>query len=94
MMYEKESLVAFGVRLRELRKAALMKQVKLAELAGVSQATISRVENGTYPTLTTRAVARLAGALECSRDRLLDGTGFVPLDTVPYEWRTKPTWKQ
>jgi transcriptional regulator with XRE-family HTH domain len=92
-MYEKSALVAFGERLKRLRKQALLSQVTLADRARVSQATISRVERGEYPTLTTTAVDRLASALGCTTGQLLQDTRFVPKSRVPYQWRSKPTWK-
>lgn len=93
-MYEKKALVDFGARLRLLRKREPMSQVRLAEVSQVSQATISRVERGEYPTLSATAVRRLARALSCSSEHLLSGTGFVPLERVPYQWRTRPVWKE
>lgn len=92
-MYEKTALVAFGQRLRLLRKTAPLSQCKLAERSHVSQSTISRVENGEYPTVTSLVVRLLAQALSCTPEHLLEGTGFAPADRVPYEWRTRPVWK-
>lgn len=93
MTYEKAALVAFGERLRYLRKRELLSQVTLAEKAMVSQATVSRVECGEYPTLHSQAVRQLAVAVGCSPEYLVQGTGFVPLEQVPYQWRSRPVWK-
>lgn len=92
-MYEKDALVAFGARLRLLRKRQLLTQVALAERAGVSQATISRIETGEYLTLNAQAVGQLAGALRGTTEWLLWETGFTPLVKVPYQWRSRPVWK-
>lgn len=93
MTYEKEALVAFGARLRLLRKREGMSQVALAEESEVSQATISRVERGEYPTLSAGAVRQLATALTRPVEYLLQDTGLKPLERVPYQWRTRPVWK-
>ena len=49
--------------IRALREARGMTQTKLAELAGLSQSTISVIEGG--GTTTTAALESIAEALEC-----------------------------
>lgn len=51
-----------GVRLRQVRERLFVTQAELAERAGVTEATISRIENGLHaPRFST--VRRLAAAL-------------------------------
>lgn len=71
----------FGARLRELRKARGLKQVVLAEMAGVRPHTLWRYEaDQTFP--SGRALQRLAEALDVTMEELLaeqpsDQTGQV-----------------
>lgn len=58
-------------RLRELRKKAGLTQTELANLAGVSQAAISQVENDTRP-LTLDWMRTFARILDCTAADLLD----------------------
>ncbi|MCM3662613.1 helix-turn-helix domain-containing protein [Georgenia satyanarayanai] len=55
--------LAFGEQLAKARKERHIKQAELADLTGIDQAEISRIENGrSNPTLAT--VSRLLTALE------------------------------
>jgi DNA-binding XRE family transcriptional regulator len=52
-----------GERLRHLRRMHGMSQDKLADRAGISAATVARLERQPRPTCRTRTLARLAAAL-------------------------------
>ena len=52
-----------GQRLRALRRAHGLSQEKLAGLAGVSPATVRRLERQRHPSCRGRTLARLAAAL-------------------------------
>src|SRR5436309_1402890 len=56
---------------RTLREEKGLNQKQLAELAGISQATISRIENGDIRELKSESVKKLADALGVSVDYLL-----------------------
>lgn len=55
--------------LRAWREQRIMTQGELAERAGITSATISRIENGAGAKL--RTIARLADALGISREQLI-----------------------
>lgn len=59
-------------RLREHRKDAGLTQVQLAELAGVHQTHVSKLEIGRCPRPSHDIVTRLARALNVSPDQLSD----------------------
>lgn len=61
-------------RLRMLRKAAKLTQVQLAERTGVSQPTISQIENGLLA-MDTQWLKTFGRVLNCS-----------PADLLPDEW--------
>lgn len=48
-------------------------QAQIAERMGCASSTISRIENGTYTSLDVQMLVRLALALDCGLDDLLDG---------------------
>ena len=60
---EPETLRDWGQRLRARR--GTIPQTRLAELAGVDQSTISRVESGSLPVVSDKLKWKLAGALGC-----------------------------
>ena len=47
-------------RLKELRDQHGMSQEKLAELSGISRATLSKIENNEEVNVNTRTIAKLA----------------------------------
>ena len=47
-------------RLKELREERNISQEKLAELSGISRATISKIENNEETNVNTRTIAKLA----------------------------------
>lgn len=63
MKDQERAAAAIGRRLKALREAHGMKQVELAEVAGISQATLSRIESGKGPVEAATAL-RLAMALK------------------------------
>ena len=54
-----------GMRLAELRKRKKLTQVELAEMSGVEQATISRIERGS-DAVTLRTLRQIANAMQVS----------------------------
>ena len=60
---QKWTTVLDGQRLRQLRREHGLSQEKLADGAGISIATVARLERQPHPSCRTRTVARLAAAL-------------------------------
>ena len=52
--------VRLGERVRRARERVGLNQRQLAELTGISQPTISRVESGVWPALTVTELHRVA----------------------------------
>lgn len=71
-----------GQRLRLARQARGLTQARLAELARVEQATISRLETSERQRADDATVARLADALGLDGAWLRDGTGTPPPEVV------------
>jgi DNA-binding XRE family transcriptional regulator len=74
-----------GKRLRALRRQRGLSQEKLADRAGISTATVARLERHPHPSCRGRTLARLAAALgeypatimgPCRPDRV-DAEGFI-----------------
>lgn len=63
MKHQERAAAAIGRRVMALREAHGMKQVELAEVAGISQTTLSRIERGKGPVEATTAL-RIAMALK------------------------------
>lgn len=65
MPTERESAEAFAIYVKQHRTAAKLKQTELADISGVPQPTISRIENAVvrYTTHDAPTVRRLALAL-------------------------------
>jgi transcriptional regulator with XRE-family HTH domain len=61
-----------GQRLKQQRQKRGLSQRQLGTLAGVSYATISKVESGDSDTITAANLRSLARALGCSADWLID----------------------
>lgn len=61
-------------RLRKLRKDSGLTQVSLAEKARVSRSVIARFETGRTE-LSTRNLTKIAAALDCSMEEILQGGG-------------------
>lgn len=65
---EKQTL---GHRIREVRKDRGISQTDLAEMVGVRQGTISRIESGTISQPRFSDIARIADALGCRMEYLV-----------------------
>ena len=61
-----------SLRTRELRKAKGWSQADLAQRAGVTQATVSRIERGKVASLDLKVFEKLAKALEVHPAVLID----------------------
>jgi transcriptional regulator with XRE-family HTH domain len=80
----------FGSQIAELRKSMQMSQAELAMAAGVSQATISRLESSAATPSDIRLLAKLAKALKQPlTDFLPQNAVFVP-DQVFYAFCPNP----
>ena len=73
LLQQKESLDAFGARLRRRREKLGLRKQELASGIGVSLTTIQQYENGQLP--KGEFAVRLARMLRCSLDWLLAGEG-------------------
>ena len=69
----------FGQELRRLRKGLKLTQDQLAELAGISAAYVSQLENGEKQP-TDRVITKLCGALDIPENRLLIKIGKLKMD--------------
>lgn len=75
-------MASVGERLKERRVELGLKQGVLAKRVGLSQTTISDLENN--PTVKTREIARIAAVLGVSALWLADGKGEkIPDGTAP-----------
>lgn len=59
-------------KLKQIRESVGVSQTKLAKLSGVSRVTINRLERGELKETTAGTLVKLADALECSIDDLVD----------------------
>lgn len=66
------------IRLEELRKKRAVTQYGLSVKSGVPQQTISAIEKGIIKNPGIVTMARIAGALSCSIDELMDDDKQVP----------------
>ncbi len=71
---------AFGVFLREKRRAAGLSQRKLAQDAGVDYSYVSKLENGRLPAPAADTVIRFAEVLRCPSEELLAVAKKMPSD--------------
>ena len=60
-----------GLKIKTLREARNLSQGELAERAAISQAQISRIENGKYRSI--KALQRIAAALGITLSQLFEG---------------------
>jgi transcriptional regulator with XRE-family HTH domain len=60
------------IKLEEYRRKRKMTQVQLAELSGVPQPMISMIESKAVPNPTIGTIYRLAVALKCTTDDLIE----------------------
>lgn len=68
---EGEIMAIVKDRLKSARKIKDLKQKELEAMSGIPQNTISRIELGKNPEISTRTLAALARALNVSADYLL-----------------------
>ncbi len=71
------------IRLRELRAAKGLTQVQLAELCGMPQSTISRIESGSTTGVDFETLDRLAAALGVHASEL------IVYGKIPFDYRGK-----
>lgn len=57
-------------KIKEIRKKKGISQYKLAELSGISRATLSQLENGAQIDIRISTLMALARALNCSPSKL------------------------
>lgn len=60
------------IQVEEYRKRRKLNQAQLAKLSGVPQPMISMIETGSVPNPTIGTLHRLATALKCTVDDLID----------------------
>ena len=60
------------IRLEEMRNRRKLNQRQLSELSGVPQPMISMIETGSVPNPTIGTLHKLASALKCTVDDLID----------------------
>lgn len=59
-----------GYKIKEIREKKQISQTKLAQMSGISRATIWALENGTERTTTTRTLEKIAKALNTTIEEL------------------------
>jgi len=72
--------IAVGQRLYARRKQLKMTQARLADLTGMTQGSIARIENGKAKEVESSTLIALAQALDVSADWLL---GLTDVDHAP-----------
>lgn len=73
-----------GEKVRQTRQRRGMNQKQLAESSGISQANISRIENGLVEDLRSETLKRLVMALGVPVDYLIDTAPDDPHPTAHY----------
>ena len=81
------------MNLERLRRARGLNQDDLAEMAGVKQSTISKIERG-YDGVTLRVLKQLAGALEVEVTELLADDRTAAEAALLKVFRTLPAERQ
>jgi ribosome-binding protein aMBF1 (putative translation factor) len=76
-----DQAAAFGSVILGARKARGLRQSDLAELSGVTQADISRIERGQVAP-TTQTLLKLTTALGVEIQFVLTATGTAPADSI------------
>ena len=83
-----------GGRVKELRKKRGMKQVELAKVSGITQATICRIETGEVHQPRPEVLLKIARALGVPVDYLLDeAKSLTPDDIVGSDTRAKAIFR-
>lgn len=75
------NISAIGENIKKIRTHKGLSAVQLAERAGVSNATISQIENGRRATLQSDTLEKVATALGVTTDDLLGDTETVKFET-------------
>lgn len=70
-----------GENIKKIRTHKGMSAVDLCERSGVSNATISQIENGRRQTLQADTLEKIAGALGVAMDDLLGDTDTIKFET-------------
>lgn len=70
-----------GENIKKIRQHKNMSAVDVAQKAGVSNATISQIENGRRQTLQADTLEKVAGALGVATDDLLGDSDTVKFET-------------
>ena len=60
------------ILVEEYRKRRKLNQAQLSKISGVPQPMISMIETGSVPNPTIQTLYRLAGALKCTVDDLIE----------------------
>jgi len=74
--------MSLGEKVKELREKKGMNQKQLADASRITQATISRIEQGKVNQLKSEALKRLAEALGSTVDYLVDMTDKLTAEDV------------
>ena len=81
VMHAFDQAAAFGQVIYGARKARNLRQADLAELSGVTQADISRIERGQVAP-TTQTLLKLTAALEVEIQFVLAEPGTTPAESI------------
>jgi len=81
VMHAFDQAAAFGSVILGARKARALRQTDLAELSGVTQADISRIERGQIAP-TTQTLLKLTTALGVEIQFVLTEAGTVPQESI------------
>ena len=82
--------MSLGEKVKALREKKGMNQKQLAEASDITQATISRIENGKVNQLKSEALKRLSEALGSTVDYLVDRTDqLTPEDVMKADENAK-----
>lgn len=73
-----ELQIAVGVKVKELRQAKNLKALKLAQLAGISQAQLSKIENGKAK-ISIKTICSLSETLDRPLSYFFDTQNEIPL---------------
>lgn len=75
--------IDFGLKLRDLRKAAQLTQRELAEKVGIDFTYLSKIENGVMVPPSEATIKKMAEALKTNPDELLSVAKKFPKDLSP-----------
>lgn len=75
-----DTLIQFGLRVRDARKTKGLSQEELADLCGLDRSYVGGVERGER-NVSLKNIARIANALNLTPSDLLSGVADLPTDT-------------